>query len=104
MYDLNQMIDPSVGITLNGAVAINDNGQIVATDCNAEAFLLTPISEPSTIVQISIFLLVAAVFLSLRRTTLPTLAPVCNFSCTLDIIVPGDCCVPFIFQIRQEET
>jgi probable HAF family extracellular repeat protein len=54
--DLNEMIDSSLGIILNGTVAINDNGQIVATNSDAEAFLLTPIPEPSIIIHTSIIL------------------------------------------------
>ena len=44
--NLNNLIPPGSGFTLNAATAINDNGQIVANGSNAtgqtHAFLLTP--------------------------------------------------------------
>ena len=58
MVDLNSLIDPSLGITLQRAVGINDLGQIIAGGTNAsgqsDAFLLTPLSltpdaVPSTV-------------------------------------------------------
>jgi probable HAF family extracellular repeat protein len=53
MYDLNAMIDPELGISLNGAVGINNSGQIIAmgTDSNFNgfAYLLSPVPEPSMI-------------------------------------------------------
>jgi len=46
LEDLNDLIDPSLGITLNSANAINDLGQIVVSGTdnqgNAATFLLTP--------------------------------------------------------------
>ncbi|MBV8707049.1 MAG: PEP-CTERM sorting domain-containing protein, partial [Acidobacteriaceae bacterium] len=39
--------DPALGIRLNSANAINDNGQIVANSGN-RAYLLTPVPEPRT--------------------------------------------------------
>jgi probable HAF family extracellular repeat protein len=48
--DLNNLIDPTLGITLSEANAINNNGQIVARS-SSRAYLLTPTSavpEPST--------------------------------------------------------
>ena len=47
MMDLNDLIDPSLGITLTEATGINDHGQIVANG-GLDAYLLTPIPEPST--------------------------------------------------------
>ena len=47
MTDLNDLIDPSLGITLTEATGINDHGQIVANG-GLDAYLLTPIPEPST--------------------------------------------------------
>src|SRR5207302_1053292 len=51
--DLNDLIDPALGIRLTAAVGINDNGQIVADggladNAGQHGFLLTPIPEPST--------------------------------------------------------
>ena len=44
--NLNNLIPPGSGFTLDNATAINDNGQIVASGSNApgqeHAFLLTP--------------------------------------------------------------
>ena len=47
MYGLNDIIEPTFGITLNFAACINDNGQIVAASSNSHSYLLTPIPEPS---------------------------------------------------------
>jgi probable HAF family extracellular repeat protein len=44
VIDLNSLIDPTLGIYLYTATAINDHGQIVATS-DAGAVLLTPVSE-----------------------------------------------------------
>jgi len=53
MTDLTGLIDPSSGWTLEEANAINDSGQIVGIGINAsgnaDAFLLTPTPEPSTL-------------------------------------------------------
>lgn len=47
MMNLNDLVDPTLGITLGEAVGINDNGQIVANDVSREhAYLLTPVPEP----------------------------------------------------------
>ncbi len=60
MTDLNTLIDLASGWTLTWANAINDNGQIVGwgTDLNGtgqyDAFLLTPVPEPSTLVLLGI--------------------------------------------------
>ena len=55
--DLNNLISPSSGWTLEEATGINDSGQIcgygIAPDGNTEAFLLTPIPEPSTFVLLA---------------------------------------------------
>ena len=52
MIDLNNLIAPDSGWTLDDAAAINDNGWIVGVGYNpsgqGDAFLLTPIPEPST--------------------------------------------------------
>jgi hypothetical protein len=55
MSDLNDLIDPTLGITLADATAINDRGQIVA-----DHYLLTPTSavpEPSTLALFGVALL-----------------------------------------------
>ena len=54
LYDLNDLIDPTLGITLRVAHAINEDGQIVGfgtTPGNPtqRAFLLTPIPEPAAL-------------------------------------------------------
>ena len=49
MMDLNDLIDPALHITLDDARAINDNGQIVASNgSNGHDYLLTPVPEPGT--------------------------------------------------------
>lgn len=56
MVNLNDLIDPNIGVTLHSATSINDAGQIVGSayfnDEGYRAFLLNPISavpEPSTV-------------------------------------------------------
>lgn len=58
MTDLNNLIDPSLGITLTGATAINDKGQIAA-DSDYRAYLLTPtpVPEPGTLALMGLALL-----------------------------------------------
>jgi probable HAF family extracellular repeat protein len=66
IQDLNNLIDPSSGWTLNMAKGINDNGQIVGIGQVGgynHAFLLTPVPEPSTI----LLLIVAAISLLAYR-------------------------------------
>lgn len=49
--DLNSLMDPSLGVSLTDAHAINDLGQIAVdgiVDGRTNAFLLTPVPEPST--------------------------------------------------------
>ncbi len=52
MLDLNTLIAPGLGVTLNQATAINNGGQIVANGFG-HPYLLTPIAapvpEPSTL-------------------------------------------------------
>jgi len=64
MQDLNNMIDPSLGLTLSDARAINDSGQIVANGGN-RAFLLTPVPEQSTLLLSGVA--VIALFVHSRR-------------------------------------
>jgi probable HAF family extracellular repeat protein len=51
MQDLNDLIDPSSGYYLQSAAAINNSGEIVGQGFNAagqaDAYLLTPVPEPS---------------------------------------------------------
>ena len=53
MSDLNNDISSGSGWTLDEATGINDKGQIVGYGTNpsgqSEAFLLTPVPEPSTL-------------------------------------------------------
>jgi probable HAF family extracellular repeat protein len=55
--DLNTLIDPSSGWSLEIAVAVNDNGWIVGNGINPngqqDAFLLTPTPEPSGVVLLA---------------------------------------------------
>ena len=57
MQDLNNLIAPTSGWTLEEANGINDLGQIVGGGYNSSgqwhAFLLTPIPEPSTFVLLA---------------------------------------------------
>ncbi len=74
IVDLNTLIDPSAGWTLEEANAINDNGWIVGDGVNPsgqeDAFLLTPVSatpEPSTIVLLLVGIVGITCHLLLRR-------------------------------------
>jgi hypothetical protein len=63
MRDLNDLIDPALGITLAQANAINDSGQIVANwfgspDVPPNSYVLTPVPEPSTLALFGVALLV----------------------------------------------
>ncbi len=53
MQDLNSLIDPTLRVTLEKATGINDSGMIICNGTNAsgqaDAFLLTPVAEPSTL-------------------------------------------------------
>lgn len=67
LTDLNNLIDPTLGITLEFAESINDNGQILASsETTHRSYLLTPVPEPSTGILLGVpgLLLLAA---SLRR-------------------------------------
>jgi probable HAF family extracellular repeat protein len=66
MTDLNSLIEPGLGITITDARGINDKGQIVANGGNADAYLLTPVPEPSTLVLLGAPLLGALIW-SRRR-------------------------------------
>jgi probable HAF family extracellular repeat protein len=67
MTDLNSLITPSLGWTLNVVCAINNSRQIVGYGTiggQTHAFLLTPIPEPSTLI---LFAVAAISFLAFRR-------------------------------------
>jgi len=71
MWNLNDLIDPSLGYTLYYAYDINNSGQIVVEAANPDrtvcALLLTPIPEPMTSCAIP-FGAVAALATGRRRT------------------------------------
>jgi probable HAF family extracellular repeat protein len=57
MQDLNNLVDPASGWTLETAYGINDSGQIVGVGViggHEHAFLLTPTPEPSTFALLGI--------------------------------------------------
>jgi probable HAF family extracellular repeat protein len=57
MVDLNTLIDPTSGWHLTTAVAINDAGQIIGNGTiggEEHAYLLNPVSEPSSIIPATI--------------------------------------------------
>lgn len=65
-YDLNDLLEPGSGWTINGAAAINEFGQIAATgtrDGASVALLLTPVPEPT----VEALLLVGLASLLVRR-------------------------------------
>jgi probable HAF family extracellular repeat protein len=65
LYDVNDLISPSLGITLEVASGINDQGDIVARgfinggDGRDRAFLLTPVPEPASSSLVITFVCVA---------------------------------------------
>jgi hypothetical protein len=61
------VIDPALGVTLNNAYGINDQGQIVANSSN-RAFLLTPVPEPGTLAFLgaALLVLIASVYTNRR--------------------------------------
>ena len=74
MTDLNTSIDPSAGVSLVEAEAINNLGAIVATGYRGrqfQAYLLTPVPEPSCIVC-GVLGLVTAGFLRRQRANPPS--------------------------------
>jgi hypothetical protein len=42
MQNLNDLIDPSLGIHLDGGVDVNDRGQILAKQIAGRSYILTP--------------------------------------------------------------
>ncbi|MBV8706795.1 MAG: PEP-CTERM sorting domain-containing protein [Acidobacteriaceae bacterium] len=56
VYDLNNLTDPALGITLTSANAINDHGQTLANSLFS-AYLLTPVPEPGTLALFGVALL-----------------------------------------------
>jgi probable HAF family extracellular repeat protein len=71
MQDLNSLIDPTLGWTLQVATGINDSGQIVGYGDNSsgklDAFLLTPTPEPSTIALLISGLIAGGLFLRRKK-------------------------------------
>jgi probable HAF family extracellular repeat protein len=58
MRDLNDLIDPTLRLTLITAEGINDKGQIIASNGSVNrAYLLTPVPEPSTLAQLGLTVL-----------------------------------------------
>jgi len=76
MEDLNDWLDPALGLTLSVATGINDSGQIVANGVSSSgksrAYLLTPVPEPGTWALCGVALLglaVGALHHRVRRST-----------------------------------
>ena len=67
MYDLNNLIDPTLNLALFQATAINDQGQIVATTNLGRTYLLTPVPEPSTWALLGVALLGLAGWARVRK-------------------------------------
>jgi hypothetical protein len=73
MYDLNRLIAPNSGWTLEYAAGINDSGQICGCGINpagqTEAFLLTPTPEPSTCALLFVVAIALAGWALRRRSS-----------------------------------
>jgi hypothetical protein len=71
-YNINDLIDPSLGLTITGTSDINDLGQILAfgvyANGSSASVILTPIDEPPILTLLSIVL--GALAWSLRRQRL----------------------------------
>jgi probable HAF family extracellular repeat protein len=80
MQNLNDLIDPSPGFYLQAAMGISNSGGIVGEGFNAagqnDAFLLTPVPEPSTLGPTIIALAIAAIRLGWARLAKKTLASI----------------------------
>jgi len=68
IIDLNTLINSNSGVTLCAGIGINNSGQILVSgyynnDLSAGVFILTPITEPSTIIHISIFCITFTTFI-----------------------------------------
>jgi probable HAF family extracellular repeat protein len=81
LISLNQAISPELGITLDSAWGINDEGQIVANGfyaSSSHAYVLTPVPEPSTLalfgVMLSVLCLARSAATQLKRRRLVSLA------------------------------
>lgn len=71
MIDLNTLIDPSSGWRIGGAMAINDNGDILALGCSPSRcgdFVLTAVPEPANWILLLSAVPVMAVAWRRRRT------------------------------------
>ena len=73
IQDLNNLVDPSLGWTINGAVAVNDQGQIAAWAYQqydeVHAVLLTPTPEPSSLCLLNVVAVAVAAIKARKRST-----------------------------------
>ncbi|MCV2362543.1 hypothetical protein LNV23_03660 [Paucibacter sp. DJ1R-11] len=75
MVDLNSLVSLGEGLYLNDVWGLNDAGQVLVSDQNGLAYLLTPVPEASTSAMLLAGLLVLALLTHQRRRSAASLKP-----------------------------
>jgi len=75
MVDLNSLVNVGEGLYLNDGWGLNDAGQLLVSDQNGLAYLLTPVPEASTSAMLLAGLLVLALLARQRRRSAASLKP-----------------------------
>lgn len=75
MVDLNSLVNVGEGLYLNDVWGLNDAGQVLVSDQNGLAYLLTPVPEATTSAMLLAGLLVLALLARQRRRSAASLKP-----------------------------